>query len=285
MPIFGNRDGELNYGVTIEDCSRGSVFTCPENGYGTSISVRIRNRAAGLPQTMACAIYKVVGEQGELLAYSGEYTIPPVSGEYLEYTFDLLSYPQLLAGAEYLLVAWAEGHLAMGATQTPGFYARQDCQGGYHYPTWHNPHKMLQYLEIECLIWCTYSVGDPNCINPTGWKGDVMCGSPEYGQNPTHLYECQCVPGGSCEWVDLGYSADCDIPENCIAPQGEHGAVMCGNPDYGQDPTHRYECINGEWVDLGYFFDCVKPTEIPFIPVILGVALCISVVVAMLAKG
>lgn len=99
-----------------------------------------------------------------------------------------------------------------------------------------------------------------NCVNPPGFEGDQICGDPAYGQDPTHLYECQCS-NGICTWVDLGYDATCDVTEPCINPPGEHGSTICGDPAYGQDPTHLYECVDGQWVDLGYNSGCDSTHE------------------------
>jgi len=52
---------------------------------------------------------------------------------------------------------------------------------------------------------------EPDCINPDGWEGNIICGNPNHGQNPLNHYQCQCV-GDICNWIDLGYSSDCDIP-------------------------------------------------------------------------
>jgi len=60
-------------------------------------------------------------------------------------------------------------------------------------------------------IGAVQSGAEPDCINPDGQDGDIICGDPNYGQNPLNHYQCQCVDD-VCNWVDLGYSSDCDVP-------------------------------------------------------------------------
>jgi hypothetical protein len=45
-------------------------------------------------------------------------------------------------------------------------------------------------------------------------------------------------------------------PLDCTNPAGYPDEVRCGCAACGQDPTHKYKCMNGSWVDLGYYSDC-----------------------------
>jgi len=57
-------------------------------------------------------------------------------------------------------------------------------------------------------------------------------------------------------YYDIGAIQSGVEPLFCSNPSGTHGATICGNPAYGQDPTHQYQCIDGVWTDLGYSPSC-----------------------------
>lgn len=50
---------------------------------------------------------------------------------------------------------------------------------------------------------------------------------------------------------------ECEVPV-CTNPSGVENDIICGDPYYGQDPTHKYKCQDGVWVDQGYSADCVE---------------------------
>jgi len=245
--------------IRIDGRCRGSIFTCPDSGHGVSITAMVRNvDLATAP--MACAIYKVYfdaqGEDwGELLAYTEERDIPITGNVSTWFTFNFVSPPPLLEGEDYLIVGWTPNyHPTLRVTLTPGIFARRHF-AAYDYPNFPNPHRTSELEEVTALIYCTYTVATPDCTSPPGWMGDQICGNPDYGQDPTHLYECT-----GTGWADLGYSSECDVAAVCINPPGNEGDTICGNLAYGQDPTHLYECqCSGGvcvWVDLGYSSDC-----------------------------
>jgi len=96
----------------------------------------------------------------------------------------------------------------------------------------------------------------PDCNNPPGTQGQTQCGDEVYGQDPTHLYECD-----NGNWIDHGYDSSCDTgPHDCSNPAGSEGSKRCGDSNYGQDPTHMYQCSNGNWTDLGYDSSCDTQT-------------------------
>lgn len=58
------------------------------------------------------------------------------------------------------------------------------------------------------------------------------------------------------EVTALIYCTYTDTPPDCVNPIGWTNDIICGDPSYGQDPTHQYQCSNGAWVDLGYSENC-----------------------------
>ena len=69
--------------------------------------------------------------------------------------------------------------------------------------SWNNGDPVFLCYDIGAV----QSGAEPDCTNPYGWGGNIICGDPNYGQDPTHKY--QCIDG---MWTDLGYSSDCDVP-------------------------------------------------------------------------
>ena len=68
-------------------------------------------------------------------------------------------------------------------------------------------------------------------------------------------------------WVGIPYSGgtkhldDAEtiivpIGSSCSYPNGAHEDIICGDPVYGQDPTHQYTCNDGQWVDDGWTSGC-----------------------------
>lgn len=52
-------------------------------------------------------------------------------------------------------------------------------------------------------------------------------------------------------------------PDNinfCINPFGQLNQILCGDPTYGKNVTHQYQCVNGSWQDLGVGGDCCDPS-------------------------
>lgn len=91
--------------VSIEDCIRGSWFTCPEDGYAINISAFIR--VPTYPGTTICAgIYKFSDDS--LVAQTEEEEDVPqaLTGAWVTFSFTW-PLPNLEGGVDYWLVVWA----------------------------------------------------------------------------------------------------------------------------------------------------------------------------------
>jgi len=56
--------------------------------------------------------------------------------------------------------------------------------------------------------------------------------------------------------LDLLFWTASEAEGGCTSPDGFEGDTLCGNANYGQDPTHLYKCSNGSWLDQGYDASC-----------------------------
>lgn len=105
---FGNTADPATW-FTLDMC--GSVFTAPDNGYATGITVAVRNWQAGY--RVKCAIYRysdlfLIGYTEEKLGYQPDGWS----------TFNIVGTVPLISGVQYLLVAWASNTAAnIGVTQ------------------------------------------------------------------------------------------------------------------------------------------------------------------------
>lgn len=68
----------------------------------------------------------------------------------------------------------------------------------------------------------------------------------------TYNNQSDCEAAG-CYWYDNSCHTE---PASCTNPTGSEGEEICGDPTYGQDPTHRYKCVSSTWEDQGYDSTC-----------------------------
>lgn len=102
--------------------------------------------------------------------------------------------------------------------------------------------------QVDCetygCYWCNGQCQDNpcgGCTSPTGEEEEEICGYPEYGQDPTHIYKCT---GGI--WVDQGYDASCAA--GCVEGTIE---ILEYCPD-GTTVKRERKCENGVWVYYTY---------------------------------
>lgn len=251
-------EGRLNAGV----------FRSFDFGQCQSITMMPSYAPEYTPKNYSCAIYEVneEGTAGNLIGYTVEILVD-YSMHMQWVTFDMATTTYIEAGKDYMLACWA----AQGSDEDRASHRIQTSLSGYDvyrrkkspyyvYPNFYDPYPITEpyVFDAGLLIYLTYDIVAAACSNPEGYEGQIICGDPAHGQNPDNKYECQCS-GGVCDWVDLGYSEECDVPEDCVDPVGSHGDIICGDPTHGQDPTFEYQCNDGIWEDLGYNPDCDIP--------------------------
>jgi len=145
----GTAPANINF---IVDEMIGSIFTCPEDGWGQSISANIVNWAGHIERKIKYALYDV--DNMALIAYTEEKTgVGAVDGLV---TLNFVSIPQLFANKKYLLLAWSNGYLQIGTVL-----------GGTEYHAT-SPYNGFPEIFVELWntgrtvgIYCTYSTEPP----------------------------------------------------------------------------------------------------------------------------
>lgn len=150
MPTFGYTTIGGTLSNTIENHIGGSVFTIPENGIANSITAYIEVTIT--THEAKCGIYK----HSDLSFVGGTEEKTIAIGTGWE-TFGFTSKPRLLAGVEYILVAWSEtgGGVCIVAHDTGD--TDQGHRKASNYNGFPDPLVTPTHGTQKFSIYCTYS--------------------------------------------------------------------------------------------------------------------------------